>query len=240
MAVPTYTIVCTKKEFVAPGVYELRFTKPEGFTYQAGQFVLFRVPLVANPADMQPRAYSLASAPAEPDLRFCIKLLPGGRSSTWLEQVVTVGTQVAMQGPFGTFVLQPQKTTKNYAFICTGAGVAPFRGQIQHALEAGERRRMDLLFGARKKEDLFWVEEFEALSVRYPNFRLHLSLTSGASDWHGHRGRVQVVAPQVLGDQLANTCMYICGAPEMVKDVKTHCIEQWGIPKADVHAEGYI
>jgi ferredoxin-NADP reductase len=36
-----------------------------------------------------------------------------------------------------------------------------------------------------------------------------------------------------------NTCIYICGAPEMVKDVKAHCLE-WGIPKADVHAEGYM
>jgi ferredoxin-NADP reductase len=240
MAVPTYTIVCTKKQLVAPGVYELRFHKPEGLTFRAGQFVLFDVPLVANPADTQPRAYSIASTPDEQELLFCIKLLPGGRSSSWVEHVVTVGTSVTIKGPFGVFVLNTEKTSKEYVFICTGAGVAPFRAQIKHALEAGERRRMDLIFGARTKADLFWVQEFEALSKQYPNFGFHTSLTSGEPDWHGHRGRVQVMAPEVIGDRGANTCVYICGAPDMVKDVKTHCIEQWGIPKADVHAEGYI
>ncbi len=239
MAVPTFTITCTKKELIAPGVYELLFTKPQGFSFKAGQFVLFQVPLVSNPDDIQPRAYSLASTPDEPDILLCIKLTPGGRTSTWVEQVVTAGTQVTMQGPFGMFVLHPQKTVKNYVFLCTGAGVAPFRAQIKQALEAGEKRKMDLIFGARTKGDLFWVKEFEELSRRYPNFSFHAALTAGDADWHGHRGRVQVMAPQVMGDP-QNVCVYICGAPEMVKDVKMHCIEQWGIPKADVHAEGYI
>ncbi len=239
MAVPTFTITCTEKTLVAPGVYQIRFTKPEGFSFKAGQFVLFDVPLVADPTNIQQRAYSVASTPAEPDLLFSIKLVDGGRASMWIEQVLRLGTTVPMKGPFGVFVLQPEKTPKNYAFICTGAGVAPFRGQIKHALEAGEKRKMDLLFGARNKADLFWVEEFSALAKRYPNFALHTSLTSGEADWSGHRGRVQVVAPQIIGDQMPNTCVYICGAPEMVKDVKAHCLE-WGIPKADVHAEGYM
>ncbi|HRH93140.1 MAG TPA: FAD-dependent oxidoreductase [Candidatus Peribacteria bacterium] len=240
MAVPTFTITCTQKKLIAPGVYEIRFTKPEGFLFKAGQFVLFDVPLVADPANIQQRAYSIASTPAEPDLLFCIKLVDGGRASTWIVEQLKIGTQVMMKGPFGVFVLQPEKTPKNYLFICTGAGVAPFRGQIRHALEAGETRKMDLIFGARTSADLFWVKEFTELSEQYPNFFFHASLTSGEPDWHGHRGRVQVMAPQVIGGREQNTCVYICGAPDMVKDVKTHCIEQWGIPKADVHAEGYM
>lgn len=240
MVVPVYTITCTKKELLAPGVYELRFTKPAGFSFTAGQFVLFDVPLVGNPSDLQPRAYSLASTPAEPDILLCVKLTPGGRTSTWIEQVLEPGTTVVMKGPFGLFVLQPEKTAKNYLFLCTGAGVAPFRAQIKHALEAGEKRKMDLIFGARTKKDLFWIDEFAGLMKRYPNFTLHTSLTSGEPDWDGHHGRVQVMAPQVIGDQAHNVSVYICGAPDMVKDVKTHCIEQWGIPKSDVHAEGYM
>ncbi len=240
MAVPTFTIACTQKKLVAPGVYEIRFKKPEGFAFKAGQFVLFDVPLVSDPANIQPRAYSLASTPDEPDILLCIKILPGGRTSTWIEQALEPGTTIVMKGPFGVFTLQPAKTSKDYLFICTGAGVAPFRGMIKHALESGEKRNMDLIFGARTKADLFWIDEFSELSKQYPNFSFHASLTSGEEDWHGHRGRVQIMAPQVMAGREQNTAVYICGAPDMVKDVKTHCLEQWGIPKADVHAEGYI
>ncbi len=144
-----------------------------------------------------------------------------------------------MKGPFGVFTLEHKKTEKNYLFLCTGAGVAPFRSQIKHALEAGDTRKMNLVFGARTKGDLFWVDEFTALERQYSNFKFHASLTSGEPDWHGHHGRVQIIAPQVMGDA-ANVRAYICGAPEMVKDVKAHCIEKWGIPGEDVKAEGYI
>jgi ferredoxin-NADP reductase len=239
MAVPTFTITCRQNTCIAPGVYEIVFAKPEGFTFKAGQFVLFDVPLVGNPSDIQPRAYSIASTPSEPELLFVIKLTPGGRTSTWIEQALTVGTQVVMKGPFGVFTLEHKKTAKDYVFMCTGAGVAPFRSQIKAALEAGDKRKMDLIFGARSKGDLFWIDQFEALSKRFPNFTLHISLTSGEPDWHGHRGRIQVIAPQIITNP-SNVSAFICGAPEMVKDVKTHCIEQWGMPKADVHAEGYI
>jgi ferredoxin-NADP reductase len=36
------------------------------------------------------------------------------------------------------------------------------------------------------------------------------------------------------------TQVYICGAPEMVNDIKKLALETWGLPKANVHAEGYI
>ncbi len=239
MPVPTFTITCKKNVRIAPGVHEILFDKPAGFSFKAGQFVLFDVPLVANPADIQPRAYSIASIHADPDLLFVVKLTPGGRTSTWIEQALTVGTQVVMKGPFGVFTLEHKKTDKNYLFLCTGAGVAPFRAQIRAALAAGDKRKMDLVFGARERKDLFWTEEFTAMMKEFPNFTFHTSLTSGEPDWDGHRGRVQVIAPQIIGDGSA-VSVFICGAPEMVKDVKKHCIEDWGIAKTDVHAEEYV
>lgn len=239
MAVPTFVITCTKKRLIAPGVYELVFAKPEAFIFKAGQFVLFDVPLVSNPVDIQPRAYSIASTPDESDLLFVVKLTPGGRTSTWIEQSLAAGTQVVMKGPFGVFTLEHKKTDKNYLFLCTGAGIAPFRAHIRAALSAGDRRKMDLVFGAREHKDLFWVEEFTALMREFPNFTFHTSLTSGEPDWDGHRGRVQVIAPKIITDSSA-VSVFICGAPEMVKDVKKYCIEDWGIAKADVHAEEYV
>lgn len=239
MPIIPHTISCTKKEVIAPNVFELRFSKPANFTFKPGQFVLFDVPLISDPKNIQARAYSIASSPDEAELIFGIKLTPGGRASEWIEKILDVGSQVIMKGPFGVFVLD-EKTDKGYVFISTGAGVAPFRSQVRWALlEAKDKRPIELIFGVREKSDLFWADEFSALMKQYPNFRFHISLTSAEPDWDGHRGRVQVVAPQVMGDA-KKWKVYICGAPEMVGDVKKKCLEEWGLEKRDVHAEGYI
>lgn len=238
MPTPRNTIVCTKKELIAPNVYELRYTKPKEMQFKAGQFLLFDTPLLENPADIQPRAFSIASTPAESDLLFCVKLKEGGRASRWIEEVVSIGTEVSVQGPLGLFTLK--ENDHELFFVATGAGIAPFRSHIKWALEeAGDKRRMHLIFGVRSQQDFFWLSHFDALAKDYPNLHLHYALSGEDAVWNGPRGRVQTILPTLLTDPLRST-VYICGAPEMVNDVKKECVLQLAIPKAQVHAEGYI
>lgn len=238
MPVRTYTTRCTGKRTIATNVVELRLAKPEGFTFTPGQFVLFDVPLLEDPVDIQTRAYSIASPPSDPRLLFILKLVPGGRASRWVEESVQVGTSVVMQGPLGKFTLD-RETVNPYLFIATGTGIAPFRSQLEWALmKEGDRRPMDLLFGVLKREDLFWEEWLRDLEQRYPNLRVHVSILAGEPDWHGNRGSIQERVPQLLRER--ETSVYICGAPEMVKEVKELCLTQLAVSREDVHTEAYI
>lgn len=238
MPTPAYTITCTKKLLIAPGVYELRFNKPEGMTFKAGQFVLFDVPLAEDPADIQTRAYSIASAPSENDLLFGVKLKAGGRASTWIEIILQEGSSVRMQGPFGLFLLKEPDPA--HVFVATGAGIAPFRSQLKWMLEEKkDTRPMHLLFGVRHPEDFFWLEDFELLANTFKNFTFHPVLSGDDESWTGLRGRVQTHLPRILAAH-PEAGIYICGAPEMVKDVKETCLTDYEIPKVRLHAEGYI
>jgi ferredoxin-NADP reductase len=236
MPIPSYIVICTKKELLAPSVYELRFGKPEGFSFKAGQFVLFDVPLKNNPKDIQTRAYSLASSPEEKELVFVIKLKEGGRGSIWIEEEIGVGSKVRMQGPFGLFLLRDADTS--YILAATGAGIAPFRSQAKWLLEEkGDTRPLTVLFGVRDPQDFFWIEEFERLAASFPHFTFLPILSGTSPSWTGLRGRVQThLAPLVK----VGAGIYICGAPEMVKDVKETCVGPLGLQKSQVHAEGYI
>ncbi len=238
MALPVHTLTCTKKEKIARDVYDIRFTKPEGFVFKPGQFVLFDVPLVENPGDIQTRAFSLASTPSEPELTVVAKMKEGGRASRWIEEILEIGTPVAMKGPFGNFKLDTQ-TDKDYLFVATSTGVGPFRPMILEALERGDSRKMDLIFGVRSEEDLFWQEEFERMSQTYENFFLHIALSGPSEAWTGHRGRVQTLMPHVANPFFSKN-IYVCGSPDMTKDLKKHCLEDWGVQKQDLHVEGYI
>lgn len=238
MPIPRHDIVCTEKKLIAKDTYQVRFTRPDDWNFKTGQFVLLDVPLLDKPEDIQTRAYSIGSEPDERDILLAVKLKQGGRSSTWFERIVAEGTHATMQGPFGNFTL-PETSHKPYLFLATGAGIAPFRAQIRELLRRDEQHAIDLVFGVRTEEELFWVPEFQDLAKAHERFSLHVTLTRAPDAWTGHRGRVQAVAPLVAPD-LAERIVYACGNPDMTKEVKPLALENWGVPKQDLHIEGFI
>lgn len=238
MPVPSYQLRCTRKKLVARGVYEFAFERPAEMTFKAGQFVLFDVALIDNPADIQTRALSIGSGPRESELIFVNKQKEGGRASRWIEEVLQPGDVVRTQGPFGNFHLD-YTTPNDFFFIATSTGVAPFRSQVLEALERGDTRRMDLVFGVRSEEDLFWKDELVAMTQKYENFFLHIALSGPSDAWTGHKGRVQTLAPLIAKD-FGSKSVYICGSPDMTKELKELALTQWKVEKKDLHVEGYI
>lgn len=238
MPVPSFTTACLSNRVIARDIYEFTLKKPEGFSFKAGQFVLFDVPLLDDPANIQTRAFSIASAPHEEDLLFVAKMKEGGRASRWIAESLKEGNSVRLQGPFGMFTLKPENA-KDYLFIATSTGVAPFRAHIIDSLHRGEARTMDLLYCVRNEEDLFWHKEFSELTQRHPQFSLHTTLSAGSDSWKGHRGRVQTVTKEAVPDAAVRQ-VYICGSPAMTMDMKKMCLEEFKMDRKDVHVEGYI
>ena len=70
------TVKLTSRREVAPAVYELLFTRPEGWTFEAGQFA--RIGLAADGDEPVFRAYSIAGSPQAEGLRFLVKSVEGG------------------------------------------------------------------------------------------------------------------------------------------------------------------
>lgn len=218
-------------------MYEFRCKKPTKLQFKAGQFLLIQTPLLNNPSDIQPRAYSIASAPEEEELLFVVKLKEGGRFSEFLEKKIDVGTELTVQGPFGMFTLRDN--TNDIILVATGSGVAPFRSHIVSALQKNDHRTMHLLFGVRNESDLYWTEEFAELEKSHKNLHIHLCLSGENPGWQGKRGRVTEHIDACIRDPLS-TNLYVCGSPVMVKDIKSRAIDMLKLPKANVHGEGYI
>lgn len=238
MPTPTFTARCTGHRTIAHDVFEFTLTKPSDFSFKAGQFVMFQVPLAGNPADVQGRAFSVASAPSEPELLFVAKIKQGGRAGVWISQMLKEGDDVQMQGPLGNFTLAESGEEK-LLFLATCSGIAPLRSHIVEALHNGDTRPMDLIFCVRSEEDLFWHDSLAVLQNAHPNFRLHVTLSQPTPAWQGLAGHVQDIAPQVITD-LPQRSIYVCGGPEMVKALKEKALAEWRIPKERIHAEDYV
>lgn len=236
MPTPSYTVTCTRKTEIAHNIYEVVFTKPADFTFEAGQFVLFDVPLVSDESDIQPRAYSIGSAPEDDELVFAIKLVPEGRMSAFITEKLEQGTELRMQGPFGKFLLN-RETDKDYVLMCTATGIAPFRSQLRTYLAEEKGRKIDLFFGLLSEQELFWEEELKAFKQQYEHFDYHVCAMEPEGDMF--KGFVQDQAKAVI-DDFSDKQIYLCGSPLMTKAVKQMAIEEWGVPKEDVHMEGFI
>jgi ferredoxin-NADP reductase len=185
------------------------------FGLVAGQWLSFKT----NKPDGEEitRAYSIASPPAD-DNRFalCLNRVQDGFMSNFLCDMKE-GDEIRCQGPFGDFILRPP--LRDTLFIATGTGIAPFRSMLHWLLvDPGrhQNRQFWLLFGNRKKKDIYYHEEFLSLATQHANFHYLPTLSRGGPEWQGLRGYVQEHVPGILQGR-TDTHAYICGLDKMIK-----------------------
>lgn len=236
----SFITTCTYKQKLCSNAWEfkLKLAEGENLEFKVGQFVIFDVPLIENPEDFQPRAYSIASSPSSKhELTFLITYKEGGRASRWVDEVLKVGDEVKMKGPFGAFTVDTE-TDKEYVFIGTGSGIVPFMSILLWLLEEQkDTRQMHLFFGVHNEECVFWKDEFENLANEYSNLHFHLCLSQPSDKWSGLCGRVTKVVPEIITD-FSNVSAYVCGNPDMVIQAKENL--QREISQGDLHSEGYV
>ena len=164
-----------KKE-IAASVVELRFEKPADFKQLAGQFIQFQIPVVAGSIL---RSYSISSPPSADYLEFCIKVVAGGKGSEYLSKL-QAGDLVSAGQARGLFSCKDDIPSKY--FVATGVGIAPIVAMVENCRE-GEI--VDLLFGVRNEEDLFWQERLEAIKLKNTKFSRRVTLSRGSEGWNG-------------------------------------------------------
>lgn len=186
------------------------------FSYQPGQAAAI------GAAHLDVRApYSIASAPAESEganyLEFLVKLEPGGAWGSHLSGIRR-GSEVAVQGPLGTFTFPDRPAEQAFLFVAGGTGIAPLRSMIRQAVLTRQPGRLRLLYSARSPADFAYLAELRRLAR---SDRLDLALTATREvppRWRGDRGRItpERLAPLV---DTPDTLCFVCGPAAMVDDV---------------------
>ena len=164
--------------------------------------------------------YSIASSPEETArygyLEFLLKL----ENDQWGARLrgLRTGSRVAIEGPVGNFVFPADPVERQFLFVAGGTGIAPLRSMIGHALQAGVRGRLHLLYSARTPADFAYLPEMR----RYAREgRLELALYATREVPRRGRGR----RGRITRDQLAPlvkdpaTLCFVCGPAAMVDDV---------------------
>lgn len=231
-----FKLTLVKKEVCADKLLHLYFkqTEPIGdvpkVDFAAGQYLAFIV------GENVKRFYSIASMPSSEHFEFFVATTPGGPGSQFFENIKE-GDNTDVMGPMGVFTF---KSNADSIFVATGTGVAPFWSMINDQLAKGNPNSIQLIFGVRSEENLFFKEKIEALSSRYSNFKPIITLSQPSEAWTGQSGRVtEHLSKLDFGAVNAKgTDFYICGIKEMILDAKQMLLDH-GVPANKIFTEMY-
>lgn len=213
--------------------FALKFSDPNGFHFQAGQYVQALVPIDGK---ILRRPYSIASAPFSPDrIELCITHVQGGPASTFFHQLQG-GEPLDVLGPIGRFTM-PEELPRDVVFIATGSGIAPLRSMLRDRLRRGAARTLYVIFGNRYTEDILYKGEWEMLEKEHPHFHCLLTLSRAGAEWPGEKGYVQTKITPFVPNPLEKD-YYICGLNKMIIDVQA-TLQSLGVPKEQIHYERY-
>jgi ferredoxin-NADP reductase len=234
----TATIESTRE--LGPEVREiiLRPGSPERLDYSPGQWISLRLPVGEKPPLI--RAYSLATPPAEDGrLTLCFDRIDGGLGSEYL-WLAEPGTAVEFTGPLGNFTLPD--TESDLLFVAQYTGIVPFRAMLLHlqadAAFSGSGRRVHLVYGARRLEDLTYCDEFKSLSQRVAWFDFHPVVFEGAPDSEAETGTEQGVL-SAHAESWRPFIPMVCGVREFTFPTRAFFMDHMGFERRAVKVENY-
>lgn len=218
---------------LGPNVVQVQLQRPEGFSYDAGQFVH-----IVRPADGLTRPFSLASLPSEPRLELHVAVRPEGNMSRWLAGAR--GEPVRLRGPLGECSYRAAQRDAALLLIGTGTGLAPLLGVLKQALAAGHHGPIALHHGAESLEGLYQWGELCELAEQHANLEL--------SGWVGvapptPEPRLQVgrIDRQLLQNYapIQHAEIYLCGNPALVANLKKYAYLQ-GASLDRIHSDPFV
>jgi len=225
------------KKFLTNDVFELTFETDEIFEYKAGQFITIKI--TDNPLSPCVRGYSISSRPKQENKIFelCVKLMPTGRGSNYLKNLVE-GDTIQFIGPSGKFTFADHPEEKAI-LISTGTGISPIKAMIEDELiNKNYKGKIELLFGVRYISGVFYNDIFKALAEKYGNFSYITTISRPEKeDYKGPKGRVTDLLRPLKVDPLS-TNFYMCGLKDMIDEV-TQILREKQVPEERIHFEKY-
>jgi NAD(P)H-flavin reductase/ferredoxin len=204
-------------------------TAVDGMLYKAGQYADLKIDELS-----EGRSYSFASAPelGQNKFLFYIRKVPGGEFTEWLFKEDRTGQSLTMSGPYGHFGLAEQAAPM--ACVAGGSGMSAIISVLQGALEAGQKRDVRFIFGARTQKDLYCDDEITKIANEWQSKGLGnfeyipcLSEEPEDTDWQGSRGLCTEFIVSDDADGLSGQA-YLCGPPGMI-DAAIAVFEKNGI-----------
>jgi ferredoxin-NADP reductase len=208
----TYTIKLKGKYEVADQTVAFVFEKPKAFSFQAGQYVVMTLPVLAFPDTRRGiRSLSVASAPYEDELVFAMRITDSGFKQTL--NAMEIGSEVTITQAVGHFVLD--ESDRPVVFLIGGIGITPARSILRQAQHDELKRPFYLFYSNRHPEDASFANELQSFPGL--DYRCVDTLTNrevaDRCEWQEERGYICDTMLQKYIANIQHPMYYIVGSP---------------------------
>ena len=197
------TVTEIKRE--TPRVKSFRFRVPMWMEHMPGQH--YDVRLTAPDGYRAQRSYSIASSPLDVgDIELTIDLLDDGEVSPYFHEVVEVGDEVELRGPFTSYFVWRGESP--VLLVGGGSGVVPLMCMLRHRRRTMPNLPMRLVYSVRHADDVIYEDELGDETL--------LTFTRDAPEgWSGHQGHIDadLIAQAGIGGGMA----FVCGSNGFVE-----------------------
>ena len=158
------------------------------------------------------RSYSLTGLPrADGRLSITVKGIAGGKLSQHLCHHAQVGDVLEIGPAFGEMQF-PKNPQGDYLFLAAGSGITPLMALTRSLAAQGMPAALTLVYWARTRDELCFVDELRALAATQPRFHLHLLLTRDTPrEADEHTGRISESLLASLVDRPSMQHVMACG-----------------------------
>lgn len=222
--VPTFLpIRSVRKESADVATFKLD-TGDSPLHFQPGQFNMLTVFGVGE------AAISISGDPAAPgELVHTVRAVGG---VTRRLVALGEGDALGVRGPFGAAWPMREAEGSDVLLIAGGIGLAPLRPAIYQILAQRERfNRVIVLYGARRPEDLLYLDELRQWRGRFDT-RVEVTVDASTPSWRGPVGVVTRLLHQVSFD--ADDAVVMTCGPEIMMLFAIRELVKLGVPAQQI------
>ena len=187
--------------------------------------------------DGRRRPFSIANGP-QPDgmIELHVRHVAGGGFTSRVADELAVGDTLHIEAPLGTFVAR-EDSERPMIFVAGGTGIAPVKAIVEHFIELGTRRAMDVYWGVRRAADLYLLPQIDQWRRQARQLRFHAVLSEEGC---ASGLRLGLAHDAVLADHadLSKHDVYMSGPPAMI-EVARHRFVAAGLPEARLHYDSF-
>ena len=216
----------TRRDDFAPALAAFWLRPAEPLAFEPGQYATLALDVDGR---LVKRAYSIASAPHEPELEFYVECVEDGVLTPCLWDLGEGDAVFVRRKIVGHFTLDAART--QHAMAATVTGLAPFLSIVRHqvfetARGASAAHRFLILHGASRAAELGpYLTEVTALAAAHDwlDYVPTVSRPWADAEWDGETGRVEDVLRKWLdrlGFDPLHAAGYACGNPQMIENAK--------------------
>jgi ferredoxin-NADP reductase len=218
------TVTSIRRE--TPTVKSFTFELPMWMPHLPGQH--YDVRLTAPDGYQAQRSYSIASSPLDEGvIELTIDRLADGEVSPYFHDVVEVGDQVELRGPFTSYFVW--RGERPVLLVGGGSGVVPLMAMLRHRRRVAPDVPMKLVFSVRTADDVIYADELGEEAV--------LTFTrSSPPGWAGHTGRID--ASLFDGAAAGGGLAFVCGSNGFV-EAASQLVMGAGFPAEAIRTERF-